>query len=138
MPNIPSTINSVTVRFGSAVNKSVDQKVINGLKKVIKTDIATGHTLDKIYISSANDQHQLPSRHVQGNGKAVDISRINGLKLSTNYSSNNTVKAIVNAIQEEYENYTHRRENFGPHFKKKNGNPHTVSGHGDHIHLSVN
>lgn len=138
MPDIPNSINNVTVEFATAVNKSVDQKVIDGLKKVIKTNIATGHVLTKIYISSANDQHQSPSRHVAGNGKAVDISRINGQKLSVNYPGNATVKAIVDAIQEEYENFSHRRENFGPHLKKKLGSDHAVSGHGDHIHLSVN
>ena len=138
MPTIPSAINGVTVVFGNTVNKSVDQKIIDGLKKVIKPHIATGYALIKIYISSANDQHESPSRHVMGSGKAVDISRINSLKLSVNYPTNATVKAIVDAIQTEYENYTHRRENFGTHFKKKLGNDHTVSGHGDHIHLSVN
>ena len=138
MPDIPGAINGVTIEFSSAVNKSVDQKVIDGLKKVIKPAIATGYTLTKIYISSANDQHQSPSRHVMGSGKAVDISRINDMKMSVHYPTNATVKAIVDAIQDEYENYTHRRENFGPHLKKKLGNNHTVSGHGDHIHLSVN
>jgi len=138
MPDIPDKINGVTVEFSSAVNKSVDKKIIDGLKQIIKSGIATDHVLTKIYISSANDQHQSPSRHVSGNGKAVDISRINGLKLSTSYSSNATVKAIVNAMQAEYENFTHRRENFGPHIKKKSGSDYSVSGHGDHMHFSVN
>lgn len=138
MPTIPSAINGVTVEFSSAVNKTVEQRIIDGLKKIVKPSIATGYTLSKIYISSANDQHQAPSRHVAGNGKAVDVSRINGNKLSLSYPSNATVKAIVNAMQTEYENYTHRRENFGPFMKKKLGNNHTISGHGDHMHFSVN
>ena len=138
MPNIPSTINSVTVEFNSSVKKSVDQKVIDALNLIVKTDIASGHVLSKIYISSAHDSHQFPSRHVQGDGKAVDISRINGNKMSTHYTSDPTVKAITDAMQNEFENYAHRRENFGPLFKKKLGNPYTVSGHGDHIHISVN
>jgi len=138
MPTIPSAINGVIIEFSSAVNKTVDQKIIDGLKKVVKPAIATGYTLTKIYISSANDQHVAPSRHVQGDGKAVDISRINGSKLSLSYPSNATVKAIVNAMQTEFENFTHRRENFGPFMKKKLGNNHTVSGHGDHMHFSVN
>ncbi len=138
MPTIPSTINAVTVEFSSAVNKTVDQALIDGLKKVVKPAIATGYTLTKIYISSANDQHVAPSRHVQGNGKAVDISRINGNKLSLSYPSNATVKAIVDAMQTEFENFTRRRENFGPFMKKKLGKSHTVSGHGDHMHFSVN
>lgn len=138
MPAIPSTINGVTVEFSSSVNKSVDQKIIDGLNLVVKPAIATGHTLTKIYISSANDQHTAPSRHVQGNGKAVDISRINGNKMSLTYTSNATVKAIVDAMQTEYESFADRRENFGPFMKKKLGADHTVSAHGDHIHFSVN
>lgn len=42
MPDIPGTINGVTVEFSPSVNKSADQKIINALKFVIKTDIATG------------------------------------------------------------------------------------------------
>lgn len=138
MPNIPNRINGVIVEFSPAVNKSVDQKVIEVLNKVVKKGIAPGHTLKKIYISSANDQHQMPGRHVQGNGKAVDISRINGIKMSSSYPSNPTVKTIVDAMQTEFETYLHRRENFGPLFKKKLGINHPVPGHNDHIHFSVN
>ena len=80
----------------------------------------------------------MPSRHVQGSGKAIDISRINGLKMSLHYKTNEAVQEITNAIQREFETFSHKRENFGPLFKKKLGKPHPVSGHGDHIHLSVN
>lgn len=59
-----------------------------------------------------------PSRHVQGEGKVVDNSRINGNKMSIFYPDNATVKAVVDAMQTEFENYTHRRENFGPFMKK--------------------
>lgn len=136
MPNIPATLNNhVTVEFKSTVGKDVVQSMIDGLKHCIKIDIATGHVLNKIYISSAKDSHSSPSRHVIG--KAVDISRINGKKMSVHYNTDATVKAIVNAIQDTFESYSGRRENFGPHLKKKSGNPWTVSGHGDHIHFSV-
>lgn len=138
MPNIPNNINGVTVEFSSSVNKNVDQKIIDALEKAIKPAITQGYVLSKIYISSANDQHQLPSRHVQGNGKAVDISRINGMKMSVFYRSNPTVKAIVEAIQSEFESNVHRRENFGPYLKKKLGTNHSISGHNDDIHFSVN
>jgi len=138
MPSIASNINGVMVEFSPNVNKNADQKIIEALKKVVKPDIASGHVLTKIYISSANDQHQLPSRHVQGSGNAVDISRINDMKMSQFYPSNSSVKAFVDAMQTEFENYTHRRENYGPLFKKKLGINHPVTGHGDHIHFSVN
>ncbi len=138
MLDISNSINGVIIEFATAVNKSVDQRVIDALDKIIKPSIAPGHTLSKIYISSANDQHTSSSRHVQGKGKAVDISRINGKKLSMHYPSDNTVKAIVNAMQKEFEKYPHRRENFGPHLKRKLGATRTVTAHDDHMHFSVN
>ena len=136
MPDIPSTINGVTVEFESTVSKDVDQIMVNGLKHCIKTAIASGHALTKIYISTASDSHSLPSRHAQK--KAVDISRIYGTTIVLGYPQGGSVKAIVDAIQVEFEGDTSRRETFGPHPQKKSGNPHTVGGHQDHIHLSVN
>jgi len=138
MPMIPGNINGVLIEFSPNVNKSVDQKIIDALKHLLSKNAASGHVLTKVYISSANDQHTFPSRHVQGAGKAVDISRINGMKMSLFYPSNISIKAITDALQNKFESYPHRRENFGPLFKKKLGNVHSVSGHGDHIHFSVN
>jgi len=138
MPTIPATINGVLVEFSPAVNKEVGQRVIDALKHVVTTNVADGHALDKIYISSANDQHVSPSRHVMANGKAVDISRVNGKKMFVYYPQDPAVKAIVDALQDKFESYTHKRENFGPHLKLKLGAPHTVAGHKDHIHFSVN
>ncbi len=138
MPDIPSKINGVSVDFAPAVDKSVDQRVVKALKKVIKPGVANNYRLKRIYISSADDQHQFPSRHVQGQGKAVDISRINGKKMSLHYGSNPSVTAIVDAMQAEFEKFQHSRENFGPAFDKKLGQKHPVPGHKDHIHFSVN
>lgn len=138
MPIIPSNINNIFIEFSPSVNKNVDQKVVDALKYVLSTSVSPGHTLTKVYISSANDQHKLPSRHVQGAGKAVDISRINGMKMSVFYPSDPAVKAITDALQNKFESYAHKRENFGPLFKKKLGKRSDVSGHGDHIHFSVN
>lgn len=138
MPTIPGNINGVLIEFSPNVNKNVDQKIVDALKHVLSTNVVPGHVLTKVYISSANDQHTSPSRHVQGAGKAVDISRINGMKMSGFYPTNPSVKAITGALQNTFESYPHRRENFGPLFKKKLGNAHPVTGHGDHIHFSVN
>jgi hypothetical protein len=70
--------------------------------------------------------------------KAVDISRINGTKMALGYPQGGSIKAIVDAIQDAFEGFTSRRENYGPHLKKKLGQNWTISGHNDHIHLSVN
>jgi len=121
MPTIPGNINGTVIEFSPNVNKNVDQKILDTLKHVLNTNVASGRILTKVYISSANDQHTFPSRHVQGAGKAVDISRINGMKMSVFYPSNTAVKAITDALQNKFESYPHRRENFGPLFKKKLG-----------------
>ena len=135
MATLPSDVNGVTVEFASTVDKNVVQSMVDALKHCIKSDIATGHVLQKIYVSSANDSHSAPSRHVQQ--KAVDISRINGTKIVLGYPGVDEVKAIVQGIQDCFEGYAQRRENFGPYIKKKSGQNWTVSGHDDHIHLSV-
>jgi hypothetical protein len=136
METIPSVINGVTVHFGSAVHKDVSVTMINGLKHCIRPAVAAGYVLSNIYISSAHDQHVMPSRHAQHKG--VDISRINGMKIGVGYPGVPAIKAIVDAIQTTFETFVGRRENYGPFFKKKLGQPHNVAGHNDHIHLSVN
>jgi hypothetical protein len=45
--------------------------------------------------------------------KAVDISRVNGVKIGLRHSSDPFLNAIVEAIQTHFETYPHRRENFG-------------------------
>lgn len=136
MPTIPSIINGVNIEFAPTVNKDVKQVMINGLKHCIKTNITPGNNLNKIYISSAYDSHTLPSRHMQK--KAVDISRINSTKIVLGYPQGGAIKAIVDAIQVAFEGFSTRRENYGPHLKKKLGQNWVVSGHSDHIHFSVN
>jgi hypothetical protein len=136
MAQIPSAINGVAVEFAVTVVNDVDQTVVDALMHCIKPNVANGHTLSKIFVSSASDSHTFPSRHAQK--KAVDISRINGTKIVIGYPSHATLKAIVDALQDAFETFAKRRENFGPHLKLKLGRPHPVDGHADHIHLSVN
>lgn len=138
MAIIGKEINGVRIKFAPAVNREVDPRMIEGLRRAIRADIAEGHVLNEIFLSSANDQHELSSQDVQGGGKAVDISHINGMKMSVYYASSKSVKAIVDAIQTAFEGYPHRRENFGPSFRKKLGAAASIGGHRDHVHLSVN
>jgi hypothetical protein len=135
MVKIPSNINGVNIEFAPGVNNEVEKHLLEGLKHCIKKTFANTTTLTSIYIASASDSHIFPSRHAQG--KAVDISRINGTKIILGYPGTKFVKLIVDAIQTTFESYSGRRENFGPFLKKKNGSTYSVSGHLDHIHLSV-
>jgi hypothetical protein len=136
MAQIPSAINGVAIEFAPTVVNDVDQAVVDAMMYCIKPNVANGHTLSKIFVSSASDSHVFPSRHAQK--KAVDISRINGTKIVIGYPSNVTLKAIVDALQDAFETFSHRRENYGPHLKLKLALPHPVNGHADHIHFSVN
>lgn len=136
MAVIPSTINEVTIEFADAVNKDVTKELVDAMNHAIKKDVASGRTLTKLWVSSANDQHSCPSRHATGNG--VDISRVNGKYLSTSYDSDGEVKEIVDSLQTAFEGAPKRRENFGPTIQKKEGVDHPVSGHTDHFHWSVN
>lgn len=140
MASIPVTINGVSVEFGEDVINDVSDTLVRGLSHCIRPYFPLNQTLTKIYISALKDHHGAPnqvhSRHNQK--KAVDISRINGVKIAISYPGNTAVKALVDAIQTSFESYAHRRENFGPLFKKKLGQNWAVSGHHDHIHLSVN
>lgn len=74
---------------------------------------------------------------MQGLGKAIDISRINGMRMSAHYPSDPAVKQITDALQFAFEEWDGRRENFGPLLKRKHGKNHPVAGHNDHIHFSV-
>lgn len=137
MAEIPGLINGVTIELApSAIGQGVSHKLVAALKHVIKQDLVAGYKLDRVYISSAKDSHKAPSRHVAGN--AIDISRINGKFMYSSYGNDKAVTAIIDALQHRFESYPQRRENFGPLFKKKLGNPYQVGGHNDHIHFSVN
>ena len=134
--NIGGSINGVAVDYATGANNKVEQSLINFLKAVVKPGVASGHTLDRIFVSATTNGTHAQPRHYSG--KAIDISRINGKKMSVNYPSDTAVKAIVDALQVEADNQTGIRENFGPHFKHKFKANWSVSGHNDHIHWSIN
>jgi hypothetical protein len=132
---IGNMLNSVVIEYGEGADNEVEQTLKTLLEAVIKSDVATGKTLQKVYISATtNGVHESP-RHASG--EAIDISRVNGNKMKDSYESDPDVKAIVNALQDEADKQEGIRENFGPYFKHKKKKLWTVSGHDDHIHFSV-
>ncbi|GLR25945.1 hypothetical protein [Limnobacter litoralis] len=130
-------INGVKIEFGPGVINSLEEDLLAALNDVVSGSIATGSTLCTLYFSSVHDQHHWPSRHVQGHGKAVDISRVNHKKIGLFYEKDSSVKRIVDALQMKFEECKGARENFGPFFKHKHGKEFLVPGHQDHIHFSV-
>ena len=135
-PKIGDKIGDVDVEYASGADNGVKQDLIDLLKGVVSSDVATGNKLEKIFVSATtNGTHETGSRHYFG--KAIDISRINGKYIETSYPSDTSVKAIVDALQDEADKQTGIRENFGPKFLHKHKKNWTVSAHDDHIHLSV-
>jgi hypothetical protein len=133
--SIGSTINTVAVEYGPGADNQVESSLVSLLRATVKSDVASGHTLNRIYVSATtNGAHESP-RHASG--QAIDMSRINGQLISVGYSSDPAVKAIVDALQDQADAQAGIRENFGPHLKHKHGSAWGVSGHADHIHWSV-
>lgn len=137
MATVATKINTVDVTFNSGVVNDITDKMLKGLEACIKEKVAADETLLSINFSSIKDSHEgKVSNH--NYGRAVDINKVNNIKISVGYPQNGTVTKIVKAIQDAFEEFDGKRENFGPHIKKKEGNNWTVGGHADHVHLSVN
>lgn len=135
MPDIPDTIGGVTIEFAPSVGRGIAKNLLDAMTATIKSDAVEGETITKLWVSSAKDSHDCPSRHVTG--LAVDISRVNGQRIGVCYSTDASVKKIVDGLQTRFELASNRRENFGPTIQKKLGQDHPVSGHTDHFHWSV-
>jgi len=128
-------MNGVSLEFAEGVDREISDELLTAMTAAISSEI-NGCEVKTIWISSANDKHTCPSRHVSGN--AVDMSRINGKKMSIHYPNDSVIKKIVDGLQDNYEMSPKRRENYGPHFKMKEGKDKEIPGHNDHIHWSVN
>ena len=136
MEVIPKLVNGVRVEFASTVKNEVTKVMLAGIEHLLTREAAPGHLLQVVRMASVADRHSWPSRHVTGN--AVDISHVNG-RLVGLYDDDRTVRALVGGLQNRFEGYKSRRENFGPRFLKKEGR--VVAGgvgdHSDHLHFSV-
>ena len=136
MPQLPTSINGVRLEVAEGVGLEISNELLTALKATIKHDVSNSYVLEKVWISSARDSHICPSRHVTGN--AVDLSRVNGKHLINHFGTSSDVTDIVKNLQKQFEAAPYRRENYGPHIQYKNGLPHPISDHDDHIHFSVN
>ena len=136
MASLPNQLNGVSFEFASGTANEITDEMLEGLAAVIKPDAAPGRMLTALYFSSVKRPPEAwPNRHSTGN--AVDISRVNGKELSANYPGDATVTAIIDALQNAFEHFPKRCENYGPLFNWKEGQPDDPGDHSDHIHWSV-
>jgi hypothetical protein len=145
--HIPSQIRLdngqvVSVEFGTTAsdNKYADNpvsvKLVNLLIAALNT--ASKHVIiSKIYIAATtNGKHaNNPPLHVSNHygGLAIDLSRINGIPLAVQGASD-----VVQQMQLALDQSPDIRENFGPYFKHKFGQPYNTTDGSDHIHFSTN
>ncbi|MBW1297807.1 hypothetical protein [Aquimarina litoralis] len=147
---ILSNGDTVHVTFGNSsdgvsANQKVAEEIIDGLKRALreansKFEGTSTPKIDEIYIkTTTNGKHSPTSNHK--NGTAIDISRINGVKMIL--ATGSSIEQIKE-LQKALDNVPDVRENFGPHFKHKYFKEYdtwdynyNVSGHKDHIHFSI-
>ncbi|OAB28494.1 hypothetical protein [Flavobacterium fryxellicola] len=148
---IPNSIilndgSTLSITFGTTQsdnknsNNEVAVDLVNSIIFAINlanSKLDNSNKINSIYIAATtNGIHSSTSNHTRGT--AVDISRINGIKM-INLGNNIQVKAL----QDAFDDYSKIRENFGPSFKHKtlpNGSVNLnwpIGGHQDHIHVSV-
>ncbi|MFC3416081.1 hypothetical protein [Algoriphagus hitonicola] len=149
---IPTTLilqngDQIKIEFGitqsdrKSANQEVAKLLLEGIKHAIEKanlKLSGNEKITSIYIAATtNGTHGPGSNHY--NGTAIDISRINGVKMSVSGITNQIIQ-----LQIAMDNFPNVRENFGPHFKHKfsieTGKwnySHPVGGHSDHIHFSV-
>jgi len=128
----------VDITYSEDVDREVDVNLYRALSEALShADELTTFPLKTIHISCATDTvgHDYPSRHAQA--KAVDISRINGKRMSEYAIKDPEVASLTAWLQATLHHVTYARENYGPFVKEKSGSPRSIGGHMDHIHFSV-
>ena len=145
-PLVLTNGDQITVTFISntsdqvSSNQKIAVDVIDGMKFALQqanSNLTINEKITSINIyCTTNGKHSTSSNHYSAT--AVDISRINGNKMSVTGVTNQIIE-----LQKAMDNYPNVRENFGPYFKHKTyldgtrDNSYSVPGHKDHIHFST-
>lgn len=135
--NLKLCLNAQTLKRSNRVNPDLVQGLKDALSEA-NDNLPSNNKITSIFIkSTTNGVHSPTSNH--SNGTAIDISRINGVKMAV---SGNEIK--TQKLQGAFDNLSNIRENFGPSMKHKfTKETHTwdynynISGHKDHIHISI-
>lgn len=138
--------DSIKIVFGNTAsdgrnsNQLVSSKLVSSLEQALKEAnevLPKDYRIFEIYISSTtNGRHSSNSNHYHGT--AVDISRINGIRM-TQLGSNIQIRELQNALDRT----PLIRENYGPFAKNKTyldgsrSESLYIRGHRDHIHFAI-
>lgn len=135
--NPNTSVVTVTFKNDTPGGPSTDKPVSSSTAVMVETTLKNSGVSSANINSSTGGVHDPKSLH--GSGRAVDIDRVNGQRVSP---SNSGAEAVQNAAA----NTANIRENFGPFMMEKTtspggapspvSNPSLTADHQGHIHLS--
>lgn len=135
----PAGTNGPTITFqnDNPKNPSPNQPVTTETAKMVESVVVKSGVKSVNVNSTTGGNHAPASRH--GQGKAVDINKVNGTSVKTQGAS-----APVKALQGAFRSESNSRENFGPAFQEKVSTPggaavprpDVAADHQDHLHES--
>ena len=146
-PLVLSNGTQIDITFGTSkdninANQPVALDLIEGLKFALQEandNLSDSQQINTIHISTTTNGHSNSNSPNHPNGVALDISRINGVRM--------IVSGLTDQIKElqiAFDNIPHIRENFGSYFKHKYllesdewDYNWPVGGHLDHVHISI-
>ncbi len=128
------TVNFGTTSDGVNADQEIATCLIAALVHALQCTQDAGFNIQSIHINSTtNGKHHKNTNHRYG--LAIDLSRINGVKMVL---MNAEQLQAVATLQNCLDSFEGIRENFGPAFKHKLGQPYNVRNHKDHVHFSIN
>ncbi len=134
---ISEKIGGVQIRYTKPGAKNpVDSVLADRFEEAVGLTKLDNPDLNSLHISATTNGHKPPSLHVEG--FALDISRVNGIRMGGGYGQNSTVTTVVNSLQTNL-GEVGAYENFGPYMMNGPRPPTDalIQQHSNHIHYSI-
>jgi hypothetical protein len=121
------------MEFAPGADNPVDSILADRFERAVSSTKQENPALKKLWISATTNDHTWPSLHVDG--FAIDVSRVNGIRMLGAYGRNPLVTSVVESLQVHI-GIQGAYENYGPMFME-GPRPHSVPVHNHHIHFAI-
>lgn len=131
---IKNNIDGVEIDYKRGAENPVDSVLADRFESAVGLTKNEYPGLNKLTISATTNAHRPPSLHV--NGFAIDIARVNGIRIGSGYGGNPFVTSVVRSLQT---NLGGAYENYGPAMMigPRAASDYLIRSHQDHIHYSI-
>jgi len=128
--------NGVKVNFDKGANNPVDSVGADQFEAALNQTKLDHPDLESINVSATTNGHPCPSSHC--NGYAIDVNRINGIRMAEGYGQNSSLTRIVNSLQTNLSNAGPFYDNLGPSQMTApyQATDYLRTQHSNHIHYS--